>query len=275
MTAAVDLHVHTTASDGTLTPSEVVELAHRRGLSVVAITDHDTVSGVAEALERAARIGLKVIPGVEISAEQDGVQAHILGYLVDHRSARLNEQLERFGRARLVRARQMLGRLESLDLSLRWDAIAEAAEEGVVGRPHIAQALVDAGHVASIDEAFGRYLSPGQPAYVPRFKTTPREAIQMIRDAGGVPVLAHPWCIVFMLEELVADGLLGLETHYRSYDACQMSRLNRLAQEHGLIRTGGTDFHGFEGEAHSLGDVDVPPECVADLEALHASLSGS
>ncbi len=272
MTSRVDLHAHTTASDGTRTPGEVVELAHRRGLSVLAITDHDTVSGVPEALDRAAQIGLRVIPGVEISAEQDGVQAHILGYLVEHRSVRLNEQLERFGEARLLRARQMLRRLESLDVPLHWDVIAGAAEEGVVGRPHIAQALVEAGHVASMEEAFGRYLSPGQPAYVPRPKTTPREAISIIRDAGGVPVLAHPWCIVFMLEDLVADGLLGLETHYRSYDACQVNRLSQLALEHGLIRTGGTDFHGFEGETHSLGDIDVPPGCIADLDALHTSL---
>jgi 3',5'-nucleoside bisphosphate phosphatase len=271
----VDLHVHTTASDGTRTPRKVVELAHSRGLGAIAITDHDTVSGVQEALDRAAQIGLRVIPGVEISAEHDGVQAHILGYLVDHTSPALVKQLERFGRARLRRANQMLKRLRSLDVPLPWDAIAEAAEEGVVGRPHIAKALLDAGHVSSIEEAFGRYLSPGQPAYVPRLKTTPREAIRIIRDAGGVPVLAHPWCIVFILESLVADGLMGLETHYRGYDACQVNRLSRLAQEHGLIRTGGTDFHGLEGEAYSLGEVDVPPGFVADLEALHASLLAS
>jgi hypothetical protein len=271
MTGKVDLHVHTTASDGALAPREVVEQAHRLGLRLLSITDHDTVAGVGEALARADELGLTVIPGVEISAEKDGVQAHILGYYIDHTSPALIEQLDRYGQARLRRAAKTLERLAEMGMPLAWETISAAVEHGVVGRPHIAQALVEGGFVATIEEAFGRYLNPGQAAYLPRLKATPAQAIQMIHEAGGLPVLAHPWCVTFLLEELVAEGLLGLEAYYRNYDACQVRRLCYLAREHGLVCTGGTDFHGLEGESLSLGETALPCACITELEALHAS----
>lgn len=270
MTSKVDLHVHTTASDGALTPAQVVELAIRRGIEVVAVTDHDTVAGVAPALEQAAGLPIKVVPGVEISAEHQGVQVHILGYFVDHTSETLVAWLDRFRQARRLRAQQTLDRLQALGIPLAWDSLSQAAEQGVVGRPHIARALVKAGHVATIEEAFGRYLNPGQPAYMPRLKASPTEAIRAISKAGGLPVLAHPWCIAFMIESLATQGLVGLETHYRGYDSCQTRRLARLARERSLICTGGTDFHGLAGDALSLGDIAVPPGCVAELEARRA-----
>ncbi len=274
MTGQVDLHVHTTASDGALTPREVVALAHRLGIQILAITDHDTVAGVGEALAHATEVGLTLIPGVEISAEQNGVQAHILGYYVDHTFPPLVEELDLLAQARLRRAAKTLERLTEMGIPLAWESLAEAVEQGVVGRPHIAKALVENGFVSSISEAFGRYLNPGQAAYVPRLKATPVQAIRMIRQAGGLPVLAHPWSVTFLLKELVAEGLAGLEAYYRSYDSCQMGRLSRLAHEYGLVCTGGTDFHGLEGEPLSLGEVPLPLSCVAELQELHASRPG-
>lgn len=271
----VDLHVHTTASDGALTPPEVVERAHHLGVRILSITDHDTVAGVAPALERAAELGLTVIPGVEISTEKDGVQAHILGYYVDHTSPELVEQLERLAQARLHRAAEILERLAELGMPLPWESLAEAVEQGVVGRPHIAQAMVEGGFVASLEEAFGRYLNPGQAAYLPRLKATPAEAIHMILQAGGLPVLAHPWCVTFLVEELASEGLVGLEAYYRGYDACQVGRLCRLAREYGLICTGGTDFHGLEGETLALGEIALPCNCADELRALHRARAGS
>ncbi len=275
MTGRVDLHIHTTASDGALMPRQVVERAYGLGLQLVAITDHDTVAGVSEALECAASLGLTVIPGVEISAEKDGVQAHVLGYYVDYTSPELLAQLERLAQARLRRAVETLDRLAGLGMPLPWDSLSEAAAQGVLGRPHIAQALVEGGFVASVEEAFDRFLNPGQAAYLPRLKVTPAEAVHIILRAGGLPVLAHPWCVAFLVEGLVTEGLVGLEAYYRGYDACQVGRLRRLAQEYGLVCTGGTDFHGLPGEILELGEVAVPWAYVSELQKRHEASANS
>jgi len=270
MSSAIDLHIHTSASDGVSSPREVVHRAARLGVSTIAITDHDTVSGLDEALREAAGRGVRVIPGVEISSEHDGVPAHILGYSVDCLEPAFARRLAHFTEARLERARTITDRLGELGVRLSWDDVLDEGQDGAIGRPHIARVMVRAGYVESVEEAFCRYLNHGQKAYVPREKVTPSEAIHLIHQAGGLAVLAHPWNVIFLLESLVSEGLDGLEVYYRDYDSCQQGRLGWLAREHGLVATGGSDYHGPAPGAFPLGGVRVPQECVTMLDARHA-----
>ncbi len=274
----IDLHIHTSASDGVFSPAEVVEMAGRLGVHALAITDHDTVAGLEEGM-RAAGPEVRVIPGVEISAEQDGVQVHLLGYHIDHRAPVLVEGLERFSAARLERACSILDRLDDLGIALPREQLCGAGQDGSIGRPHIARLLMEQGYVSSVEEAFGRYLNYGQKAYVPRPKVSPVGAMEMIHQAGGLAVLAHPWSVTFMLGPLVAEGLDGLEVFYRDYDVCQQRRLARLAAEHRLLCTGGSDYHGPDPHGIQLGCAPVPQDCLLDLDARwrakHAALGGT
>jgi hypothetical protein len=270
MMSAIDLHIHTTASDGMLSPSEIVGMADQFDVNVIAVTDHDTVSGISEALQAASATRVRVIPGVEISAEWDGVQAHMLGYHVDYAAPVFVDGLEKFAATRMDRARCIMEKLHGLGMSLSWEQLCGEGQAGAIGRPHIARLMMQEGHVASVEEAFGRYLSPGQRAFVPRAKITPAEAIAMIHEAGGQAVLAHPWSVVFLLSPLVSEGLDGLEVFYRDYDACQQRRLASLAREHGLLCTGGSDYHGPGPDVLPLGGVRVPVECVAEMDARRA-----
>ncbi|MGI6367879.1 MAG: PHP domain-containing protein [Anaerolineae bacterium] len=265
--SCVDLHIHSSASDGTIDPREIVTMAQAQGLETIALTDHDTVAGLAAAREQAAVSGIRVIPGLEISADEDGVQAHILGYGIDPEDPALVASLERFAQARLERVRSILERLDALGIALPAEQLCGPAAGCAVGRPHVARLLLQEGHVSSLSEAFERFLSHRQAAYVPRPKVSMRDAIAMIHAAGGLAVLAHPWSITWLIEPLVEQGLDGLEVFYRDYDACQQGRLARLAQEHGLVATGGSDYHGPEGIKSTLGSVHVPRECVAALDA--------
>ncbi len=268
MILAIDLHVHTQASDGLHSPREVVRLARECGLGAIAITDHDSVEGIAEA-ELAAAEGeppLRILPGVEVSAELDDADVHVLGYLVDYHSEELRAALKRFRSARLERAQEMLARLQELGISLSWERILALADGGAVGRPHVARALVEAGYVFSVAEAFARYLARGQPAYVPRYKVNPPEAVRLIRRAGGVPVLAHPWELQGLVPSLAAAGLEGLEVYYTGYTRQMVWMLRRLAHTHGLICTGGSDFHGHLLKTENpLGGVAVPSGCLRTL----------
>lgn len=271
MMVSIDLHIHSTASDGTLKPAEIVDMAESRAIDVIALTDHDTVAGVPEALERAEGTSVRVIPGVEISADDEGVQAHVLGYFIDHTDGSLVGELRRFAEARLDRAYCILEKLHALGISLPSEQLGDEIQGGAVGRPHIARLLMQEGYVASIEEAFGRYLNHGQKAYVPRAKISPADAIEMIHGAQGLAVLAHPWSILFLVEPLVEQGLDGLEVFYRDYDACQHGRLARLAQEYGLFLTGGSDYHGPGRKAPSLGEVRVPVECLAAMDGRYGN----
>jgi hypothetical protein len=266
-----DLHVHTSASDGVYSPAEIVAMAVQLGVNVIALTDHDTVAGIPEAMQAASNSAVRVIPGVEISAESDGVQAHILGYYVDHTARPFVEGLQRFAEARLERAHCIMDRLSDLGISLPREQLCEEGQPGAIGRPHIARLMLQQGYVASVEEAFCKYLNHGQRAYVPRAKVTPAEAIGMIHSAGGMAVLAHPWSVLFLLEPLVTEGLDGLEVYYRDYDSCQHRRLGRLAHEHGLLCTGGTDLHGPGPETLPLGGVRIPAECLEALDARRAT----
>jgi predicted metal-dependent phosphoesterase TrpH len=266
MTNTIDLHVHTTASDGLYTPADVVALAREVKLRVIAISDHDTVEGIAEAVEAARGTELEVIPAIEISTELDGTEYHILGYYLDYTRPDLAAELADSCAARLERGKKMLARLRELGMPLSWDRVLELAGDGALGRPHIARALEEAGYVESSQEAFDRYLGYDKPAYVSRVKMTPYQAIEMIRGAGGVAVLAHPWGLPPIIPELVAGGLQGLEVYYPKYGPEVIGYLCQWVRRYGLVSTGGSDFHGLALlPDNPLGGVHVPESCVEKL----------
>jgi predicted metal-dependent phosphoesterase TrpH len=267
MKSRVDLHLHSTASDGLLTPTQLVRAAQAKGLQAIALTDHDTVDGIEEANEAAQGSGVTVIPGVEISTDVPGIQElHILGYHINPQHSELRERLTELTHSRLGRARQTLDRLAQAGCPLSWDHLRTLAKGGVIGRPHIAQALVDARYVDSVNDAFRRYLGRGASAYVQRKKLTPKQAIAMIRSAGGAPVLAHPSRLLEHIPRLVGYGLAGIEVYYPGYPQTESRFLANLARKHKLIATGGSDFHGPGiTQASDLGVVDVPWSAVDEL----------
>ena len=273
---AVDLHLHTTASDGTLTPAALVRRAAERGLKYIAVTDHDSVDGVREALVAAAAYpGLTCIPGIEISTEVETGEAHLLGYFVDYRDAALNRRMHRIQRSRERRAADMVAKLNDLGLKLEITRVRELAGEGSVGRPHVAAALLEKGYIVEFAEAFEKYIGRGGPAYVPRDKITPLEAVEIILAARGLPVLAHPFtvgAVAPMVAALAAGGLVGLEVYYAEHDSAQIDEYNALAAEHDLIATGGTDFHGIATRVEpDIGEVEIPANVIGDLMALAAA----
>lgn len=257
----IDLHTHSTASDGELTPDALVQFALERGLAVIALTDHDTIAGLDAAIAAAQGTTLEVIPGVELSADVDKAEVHVLGYFVDWRDAHFLAMLEKFREGRYGRAEKMVKKLTALGAPISFERVKEIAGDAALGRPHVAQALLEAGHIATIVEAFDKYIGRNGPAYVERFRLTPEDAVALILQAGGVPVLAHPREVSYWVQPLVKAGLLGLEVYYGMYDDQTRAQLARLAKQSGLIATGGSDFHGMNKMAHmcALGDVDVPP----------------
>jgi len=268
----VDLHLHSTASDGRLTPAELVARAAGLGLEIIALTDHDTVDGVPEALAAARKFpGLSLIPGVEISTDLPAGEAHVLGYFIDYTAKDLTAQLRHFRDSRQGRARGMVAKLAELGMNLDWERVREIAGEGSIGRPHVAQAMLEKGYVASFEEAFDKYIGHGGPAYVPREKLTPAEAVALILDARGLPVLAHPFTVgdpEAMVKDLKLAGLIGLEVYYKDYSAGQIEQLDGLADKYGLITTGGTDYHGIENNDEvMLGGTEVPLACAERLIA--------
>lgn len=247
----VDLHLHSTFSDGTLSPAELVQEAARVGLRAIAITDHDELRGNPLALRAAREVGgVEVIPGVELSVELEG-EAHILGYFVDWRDPALNASLREVRRLREERNPRIVERLREMGLDLDYREVRRVAGGEVVGRVHIARALVERGYVDSVEEAFERFLGRGRPAYVGRHLLPAAEAIRLIRGAGGVPCLAHPFSLGLppeRLEEVIGRlrewGLEGLEAYYHDHSPDQIRLLREMALRRGLAISGGTDFHG-------------------------------
>ena len=268
-----DLHLHTTASDGRLEPNKIVGLAAKAGLEVIAITDHDTVGGVAPALAAAqAFASLTVIPGVEINTDVPRGEVHVLGYFIDFTDRKLADNLLRLRDARQGRAQKMITKLSSLGVDIEWRRVEELAQGGSVCRPHVALALLEKGYVGSEKEAFDRYIGHDGPAYVDRMKLLPVEAVKLIIDAQGLPVLAHP-ADIGDLDELVpklkAAGLVGIEVYYRDYGSDVIGRLLRIAELYGLVPTGGTDYHAFgDGSEVMIGEALAPPQSVERLFAL-------
>jgi len=271
----IDLHVHSTASDGRLSPKELVTMAVDVGLNVIAITDHDSVEGVAPALIAAQNFPqLKVISGVEVSTDVPHGEVHILGYFIDYRDPELLETLERLRGSRRVRAQKMLAKLSALGIDIEWERVQEIAGVGSIGRPHIAQAMLERGFVESPKEAFVKYIGREGPAYAGREKMTPSEAVELIVKANGLPVLAHP-AEIDKLEELIPllqkVGLVGIEAYYNNYSAKLVKNLASLAHKYGLVASGGSDYHGMEGTSETtLGGVAIPYECVDKLFSLAA-----
>ena len=249
MSAEVDLHLHTLASDGRLTPTQLVQLAASQGLRTISVTDHDTTDGLAEAMEAAKSFpGLRIIPGIELSADVPGDEVHVLGYFIDPGNAELQSELTRFREGRLGRAKAMVEKLGELGIHVEWERVQHFAGDGAVGRPHIALALVDAGYCKEPKDAFPEYLGRNGLAYVERVKLTPAQAVGMIQSAGGVAVLAHPAYMNDMeagIANLAGAGLAGMEVHYAKYRDDTIRQLARLAREYELIPCGGSDFHGL------------------------------
>lgn len=285
----VDLHSHSTASDGTFAPADVVRLAKDRGLSGLALTDHDTIGGVAEAAAEAARVGIDFLPGIEISAEypQPGTM-HILGYGVDPDSETLRNLTRTLLEGRDNRNPKIIAKLQEAGVAITMEEVereaktAEAEKEGKkkpVGRPHIAAVLLRKGYVSSIKQAFDKYLAPGGIAYFDKERLTPRQALEMIRESGGLPVLAHPVQLRTTndgeLDRVVKDlldlGLAGIEVIHSDHDAALVEKYAALAAHYNLLKTGGSDFHGTNKKDISLGTANgrkVPREWMDGLISL-------
>jgi len=269
----VDLHAHTTFSDGLLTPEELVARAIEKRLGALAVTDHDTVEAIPRA-RAAAGAQLELVPGIEMSTAFEGADLHILGYYLNPDHAPLGERLMRFQQERRDRTQAIVARLRELGVSVDLDEVLELAGPGVIGRPHVAQAMVRAGLVSDFDDAFERYLGAQAPAYVPRPAFSPREAIALIHSADGVSVLAHPGPQMpdSVIERLCGFGLRGIEVWHPQHGVTTVRRFQALAQRLGLLSTGGSDFHG-EHRSLDLGDV---PVSIAVLDPLKqaAGVSG-
>jgi hypothetical protein len=267
--ASVDLHSHTTASDGTLAPRDLVALAVRQGVTILAVTDHDSTGGIAEARDAArAHPELTIVPGIEINCDVDGAEIHVLGYFLELEAAWLQEFLGEQRAERVARVHRVLEKLEALGMPMNADEVFSLVKEGSAGRPHIAQAMVHRGYVRSVREAFDRYLHTGGPASAPRRKLTPEQAVGVIRRARGVPVIAHPGLANrdAMLPGLIEAGLQGIEAHYPEHSAAQTQAYLELCARHGLIATGGSDFHGpGVGHAPHPGAHPVPARAWHDL----------
>lgn len=265
-----DLHLHTTASDGRLTPAELVRLAKSKGLQIISITDHDTVNGIEEALKEAESLsGIYVIPGVEINTDLASGELHILGYFLDFQDSELDASLEKIRKSRIGRAKEMVEKLKGLGMPLDWQHVQDLARGESICRPHVAQALLEKGYVASEKEAFDRFIGRSGPAYAEREKISPAEAVRMIKRARGLPALAHPADIQGvdkLIAELKDAGLVGLEACYAQYDSRTVRRLVAMANKHGLIITGGSDYHHFcDDREVPLGQVDVPHDFIVSL----------
>jgi predicted metal-dependent phosphoesterase TrpH len=262
----IDLHLHTTASDGRSSPEQLVRAALEAGLTTIAVTDHDTTASVSAVMTVAAEVNLQTVAGIEITAVHGGRDVHMLGYFLDPHATELAEFLARQREDRRRRVMTMLESLERLGLSVDATAIRERAsgETGrAIGRPLVAEALMRAGHVRSIAEAFDRFLAEGRPAYVVRRGAPPQQVVALVAGAGGLTSLAHPGKLRRdeIIPELVEAGLAALEVHHPDHDPLDVNRYRRMAETYGLLVTGGSDYHGpGSGRTAGLGRVTLPRE---------------
>jgi 3',5'-nucleoside bisphosphate phosphatase len=272
----VDLHAHTTASDGVLSPEKLVELAAERRIEVLAVTDHDTVDAIAPSSVRASALGVTIVPGVELSTTECGVEVHVLGYGVDPQDRDLRDALADLASARVRRITAMIQKIRDAGYPIDGDAVLAQASAGSIGRPHVARALIAIGVVGSVDEAFDRFLTPGRPGWVPRDRFTPEQAVQLLDTHQVVPVLAHPLStkdVRGILRRLIPIGLRGMEAWYGEYSARQRESLHAIAIEHDLIATGGSDYHGPDFRAgRELGSAPVNREVVERLREAGVAL---
>ena len=279
MTNYIDLHTHSTASDGVYSPTELLHRAKEVGLRVLALTDHDTSDGLEEAAKAAAALDIDFIPGIEINTDVSGGEVHVLGYFAEFQQPTFQGVLKVLRDARERRGQRMVELLNEHGINVSWERVRELAQ-GAVGRPHVARALLEAGYVQTIGEAFDKYIGNGCYAYVPRYRLTPDDAVRLIVSANGLPVIAHPADLPGLdelrdwLPGLCEAGMVGLETYYGPYTAEQEQALRALADEYQLIPTGGTDFHGPGIHPTPLGGRHVPYESVERLKAEAARRRG-
>lgn len=270
MAGGVDLHTHTIASDGTLRPRELVAEAAKRGVRVLAVTDHDSTEGLAEAIEEARRHPpLTIVPGIEINCDVEGAEIHILGYCMDYEAPWFQEFCRAQRQERRARVYRMAERLAALGMPIDVERVFALVQEGSAGRPHVARVMVERGYVKTVREAFDKYLAADKPAHVPRKKLTPEDAVRLLRRAGGVPVFAHPGLSDRdeLVPALVAAGLMGIECYYSEHSATQRGAYVDLCRRYDLVATGGSDFHGPSVRAAVLGNPTVP---LAVWDALQA-----
>jgi predicted metal-dependent phosphoesterase TrpH len=264
-----DLHVHSVYSDGTFQPAALVKEAVRQKLSAIALTDHDTVAGLDAAIASGQDCGIEVLPGIELTAEHEGVELHILGYLIDQSNAALLKMLSVIAERRIERVYEMAKKLQEQGIQLLPEAVFACGGAGTIGRMHVAQAMVKDGLVASAGEAFARFIGDKGPAYVAGFHLSPQEAIRLIKDAGGVAALAHPYTITNdeLVIELIKQGIKGLEAYYPEHSQSTINFYLKLVQEYDLIAVGGSDFHGAAKPKIKMGAVKVPYSVVEELKA--------
>jgi predicted metal-dependent phosphoesterase TrpH len=269
----LDLHLHSTVSDGRLAPAELVRFAHTSGVTTMALSDHDATDGVDVAQQVASELGLRVIPAIELSTDLPGASIHILGLFVDHHDSQFQSTLKQFRDARLERAEQMVSALERLGAPISLGRVFEIAGEGSVGRPHVAQALLEAGHIQTIDEAFDRFIGRNGPAYFEGFRLEPSEGIRLIHEVGGLASWAHPneldgraWRE--FLPGVLEAGVDGLEVYYsKEYPPEVKQDLLAACAEYDLVPTVGSDYHGFGTLLVPPGSVASPPDLLERLES--------
>ncbi len=272
MTNYIDLHTHSTASDGIYSPTELLQRAKDSGLRVLALTDHDSTGGLDEAAQAARKLDIDFIPGIEINTDVSGGEVHVLGYFPEYQRPAFQAVLQVLRDARERRGQRMVELLNEHGINIAWERVRQIAQ-GAVGRPHVAKALLEAGYVQTIGEAFDKYIGKGCYAYVPRYKLTPEDAVGLITSANGLPVIAHPADLPGIdelrnwLPGLCEAGMVGLETYYGPYTPEQEQTLRALADEYDLIPTGGSDFHGPGIHPTPLGGRPVPYETVERLKA--------
>lgn len=273
----IDLHVHSTFSDGTYTPAKLAQMAVRAGVTAMALTDHDSTKGIDEFLAASDDLGLRAVPGVEISANITKGTLHMLGYFVDHTDPGFDASLGKIRRGREDRNIQMVKNLCDMGLEITMEEVAAYAGEDIVGRPHFAMALIEKGYVSNKSEVFNKYLAKGQPAYAERFRFSPEESISEILKVGGVPVLSHPFTLMLndtdlrkFVGELVDMGLQGIECYYPEHKTALRKKYLKLVKDFDLVASGGSDFHGAMNPKISLGagfgGLNVPDELVDLLE---------
>ena len=270
--AHADFHNHSTASDGKLTPTQMVDLAAANGVRIFALTDHDSTEGITEARQAASKYpGFVLVPGVELSTDIEGDEVHVLGYFTFEQleNQELQAALAKFRAGRFERGKAMVEKLIAIGKPISWERVLEIAGEASVGRPHVAQALVEAGHVATIPEAFDLYIGRNGPAYAEREKMTPLEAVQTLRRYGAPAVMAHPSftkSAEVILPDLVQAGLAGMEVYYKNYDYETVANLAAMAQRLGILPLGGSDYHALNNPGErEPGDIPLPDRVARDF----------
>lgn len=276
-TKGVDLHVHSNRSDGSLSPSDLVLEAKKKGLCAFALTDHDTVDGIDEALLATKDTGITLIPGIELSTEYEGKDIHIVGLLIDKEEPDFREKLQKFVDSRTERNQKMCQKLTDAGLPLTYEELQAEFPDSVITRAHYAQILLKKGYIKSLKEAFDRYIGDRSPCFVPRKKITPEDGVRLILSAKGIPILAHPLLygmgeerLQCLIDRLKEAGLVGMEAIYSTYTPSEEAQMRRLAEKNGLLPSGGSDFHGKAKPGLFMGDgygrLYVPEEILTALQ---------